>query len=120
MHLEPPRFICGEIQATGRKLTVPTVWTQFDDPRPCPFLANGECSAYADRPSVCRAYHVFKAQPGTATTDCTQLGSAAEYGVAQLLSAGAPDEFQFALAALERQAKEPAQLADIRDWFPSL
>jgi len=34
-----------------------------DDPRPCIFLKEGECSVYADRPMTCRKYFVVNDSP---------------------------------------------------------
>ncbi len=45
---------CGSREASLQELA----WRYFRLQIPCPFLENESCSIYADRPMVCREYHV--------------------------------------------------------------
>jgi len=75
---------------------------------PCPFLAGGRCSIYAQRPAVCRS-HLNMDEDALL---CELLPSGAEVPVPYV-------DTRALLAVAVVIAGEPMDTADLRQWFPA-
>jgi len=84
----------------------PAVVTGYSSP--CPFLAGGRCSIYAQRPAVCRS-HLNMDEDALL---CELLPSGAEVPVPYV-------DTRALLAVAVLIAGEPMEAADLRQWFPA-
>ncbi len=75
---------------------------------PCPFLAGGRCSIYAQRPAVCRS-HLNMDEDALL---CELLPSGSEVPVPYV-------DTRALLAVSVLIAGEPMNAADLRQWFPA-
>ncbi|MBS4098852.1 MAG: YkgJ family cysteine cluster protein [Sulfuricella sp.] len=88
----------------------------FQEPIPCPFLVENQCTVYPVRPLQCRGYFALVPAAGSDLVSC-RSASLADYRTARLHVLRPPQALVAALLGLEGASN---RFADIRDYFPSV